>query len=119
MAGFESLLYEVRSCTLCSEHLPLGPRPVLQLHPDAKILVAGQKHPDKKSMNPVCRFQTPAVIGLGIGWAWTEKVSMIHNKSPFCRWVFAFPALANRVIFHQDRNAPPNGVGICWVYCQT
>ena len=40
--GFESLLYEVRSCTLCSEHLPLGPRPVLQLHPDAKILVAGQ-----------------------------------------------------------------------------
>ena len=42
MAGFESLLYEVRSCTLCSEHLPLGPRPVLQLHPDAKILVSGQ-----------------------------------------------------------------------------
>ncbi|HEY5141516.1 MAG TPA: uracil-DNA glycosylase family protein [Methylococcales bacterium] len=42
MAGFESLLYEVRSCTLCSEYLPLGPRPVLQLHPDAKILVAGQ-----------------------------------------------------------------------------
>ena len=40
MAGFESLLYEVRSCTLCSEHLPLGPRPVFQLHPDAKILVA-------------------------------------------------------------------------------
>lgn len=42
MAGFESLLYEVRSCILCSEHLPLGPRPVLQLHTDAKILVAGQ-----------------------------------------------------------------------------
>jgi len=42
MAGFESLLNEVRSCTHCSEHLPLGPRPVLQLHPDAKILVSGQ-----------------------------------------------------------------------------
>ena len=42
MATFESLLNEARSCTLCSEHLPLGPRPVLQLHPAARILVAGQ-----------------------------------------------------------------------------
>jgi uracil-DNA glycosylase len=42
MTEFERLLNEVRSCTLCSEHLPLGPRPVLQLHPEAKILVSGQ-----------------------------------------------------------------------------
>ncbi len=33
---------EVRGCTICKEHLPLGPRPILQLHPNAKILVAGQ-----------------------------------------------------------------------------
>jgi len=37
-----SLLDDVRRCTLCSKHLPLGPRPVLQLHPQARILVAGQ-----------------------------------------------------------------------------
>ena len=42
MAGHRSLLVEVRACTLCSHHLPLGPRPVLQLHPDARILVASQ-----------------------------------------------------------------------------
>jgi uracil-DNA glycosylase len=42
MAEFESLLNEVRSCTLCSKYLPQDPRPILQLHPDAKILVAGQ-----------------------------------------------------------------------------
>jgi uracil-DNA glycosylase len=36
------LLQEVRACTLCAEHLPLGPRPVLQLHPHARILIAGQ-----------------------------------------------------------------------------
>lgn len=42
MASFTSLLREVRRCTICSEHLPLGPRPILQLHPDARILVAGQ-----------------------------------------------------------------------------
>jgi uracil-DNA glycosylase len=37
-----ALLEEVRACTLCATHLPLGPRPVLQAHPDARILIAGQ-----------------------------------------------------------------------------
>jgi uracil-DNA glycosylase len=42
MKSFSSLLTEVRSCTLCAADLPLGPRPVVQLHPKAKILIAGQ-----------------------------------------------------------------------------
>jgi uracil-DNA glycosylase len=37
-----ALLADVRACTLCAEHLPLGPRPVLQVHPSARILIAGQ-----------------------------------------------------------------------------
>ncbi|MBE7420737.1 MAG: uracil-DNA glycosylase family protein [Ideonella sp.] len=37
-----ALLREVRACTLCAVHLPLGPRPVLQLHPAARILIASQ-----------------------------------------------------------------------------
>lgn len=37
-----ALLAEVRACTLCAAHLPLGPRPVIQVHPDAQILIAGQ-----------------------------------------------------------------------------
>jgi len=45
-----TLLAEVESCVICSEHLPLGPRPVLQLHPDARILIAGQA-PGKKVHN--------------------------------------------------------------------
>jgi uracil-DNA glycosylase len=36
------LLRDVRACNICAEHLPLGPRPVVQLHPDARILIAGQ-----------------------------------------------------------------------------
>ncbi len=47
MRSYLSLLTEVRVCTLCREHLPLGPRPVLQLHPKARILIAGQA-PGKK-----------------------------------------------------------------------
>ncbi|MGL4573304.1 MAG: uracil-DNA glycosylase family protein [Burkholderiaceae bacterium] len=42
MASLASLLTDVRACTLCAEHLPLGPRPVLQMHTSARILIAGQ-----------------------------------------------------------------------------
>lgn len=47
MKAYTELLAEVASCTICSENLPLGPRPILQLHPNAKILIAGQA-PGKK-----------------------------------------------------------------------
>lgn len=42
MESFSSLVSDVRACTLCEASLPFGPRPVIQLHPEAKILIAGQ-----------------------------------------------------------------------------
>jgi uracil-DNA glycosylase len=36
------LLESVRQCRICEQHLPLGPRPVLQFDARAKILIAGQ-----------------------------------------------------------------------------
>ncbi len=42
MTTYKALLGQVRACTLCAPHLPLGPRPVLQLHPQARILIASQ-----------------------------------------------------------------------------
>ncbi len=39
---FSQLIDSVRQCRICAESLPLGPRPVLQAHPQAKILIAGQ-----------------------------------------------------------------------------
>ncbi len=42
MKSFELLLQDVVSCQICTESLPLGPRPVLQAHPSARILIAGQ-----------------------------------------------------------------------------
>ena len=41
-AGLPRLLEEVRACTLCAPHLPLGPRPVLQVDARARILIVGQ-----------------------------------------------------------------------------
>ena len=37
-----TLLNDVRGCTLCGPHLPLGPKPILQWHPAARILIVGQ-----------------------------------------------------------------------------
>jgi uracil-DNA glycosylase len=42
MNSFASLLAEVRACTICAAHLPHGSRPVLQIHPQARILIASQ-----------------------------------------------------------------------------
>ncbi len=42
MKSFESLIGEVRACTICAPALPHGTRPVVQLHPKARILIAGQ-----------------------------------------------------------------------------
>ncbi|MGI9330435.1 MAG: uracil-DNA glycosylase family protein [Gammaproteobacteria bacterium] len=36
------LLAKVRACDLCKANLPDGPRPVLQLDPRARLLIAGQ-----------------------------------------------------------------------------
>lgn len=38
----DTLLARVRACQLCAAHLPHSPRPVLQAHTSARILIAGQ-----------------------------------------------------------------------------
>ncbi len=42
MQPFSNLVALVRSCTLCADELAHGVRPVLQVHPGARILIAGQ-----------------------------------------------------------------------------
>ena len=39
---FRQLIESVRKCRLCEKSLPMGPRPVLQVAPQARILIAGQ-----------------------------------------------------------------------------
>lgn len=42
MTKLASLLTEARACTVCAAQLPHGPRPVLQAHSAARILIVGQ-----------------------------------------------------------------------------
>ena len=57
--SFPRLLEEVRSCELCQPVLPQGPRPIVQLHPKASILIAGQA-PGRKVHETGIPFDDPS-----------------------------------------------------------
>ncbi len=59
MTSCARLLKDIRACTVCAAHLPLGPRPVLQAHPDARILIAGQA-PGRKVHDTGLPFNDPS-----------------------------------------------------------
>lgn len=42
MQKFEELLSDIQACRICEDHLPCGPRPVIQASSTAKILIVGQ-----------------------------------------------------------------------------
>ncbi|PCE25359.1 uracil-DNA glycosylase [Paraburkholderia acidicola] len=41
-APLDTLLREIRACTVCAKHLPHGPRPVVRASTKARILIVGQ-----------------------------------------------------------------------------
>lgn len=55
----ETVIREVQGCTLCAPHLPLGPKPVVRVHPNAKILIAGQA-PGRKVHETGIPFADPS-----------------------------------------------------------
>ena len=38
----QSLLKQIKACTLCEKELALGPRPIVNAHSDSKIIIIGQ-----------------------------------------------------------------------------
>ncbi|MGW8123947.1 uracil-DNA glycosylase family protein [Roseivirga echinicomitans] len=42
MSSFDDLLKQIRACTVCAEYLPLGPKPIVSVGRNSKILVIGQ-----------------------------------------------------------------------------
>jgi len=38
----KQLISDIKSCEVCKSNLPLGPRPVIAAHPDARIAIIGQ-----------------------------------------------------------------------------
>jgi len=56
---FEKLVDQVLSCQICVASLPLGARPVLQVHPRARILIASQA-PGRRVHNSGIPFDDPS-----------------------------------------------------------
>jgi uracil-DNA glycosylase len=55
----DDLRAEVRACRLCAKALPLEPRPVLQVAPTARILIAGQA-PGQRAHDAGIPFDDPS-----------------------------------------------------------
>lgn len=59
MGELAPLLRRIRACALCEANLPLGPRPVLQAHAAARILIVGQA-PGRKVHETGLPFNDPS-----------------------------------------------------------
>lgn len=42
MTDLDDVVAQAYACTRCAGHLPLGARPVFRVHPNARVLIAGQ-----------------------------------------------------------------------------
>lgn len=63
MNSFDDLLAQVCSCTRCADELANGPRPIVQVHPAARILIAGQA-PGRKVHASGIPFDDPSGVRL-------------------------------------------------------
>ncbi len=78
MKNYQNLVEEVKRCTLCASNLPLGPRPVFQIHPDARILVVGQA-PGKAVHDTGIPFNDPSGDRLR-DWLGVDKKDFYNPK---------------------------------------
>ena len=78
-----SVLNSVRACTLC-EDLALGPKPIIQLSPDAKILIVSQALGRKPHLKGITFDDTYG----DLGWELTTTLFITNRQSPFYQWLF-------------------------------
>lgn len=86
----EGLLAEVRDCTLCSTQLPHGPRPVLQAHPEASILIVGQA-PGRRVHASGIPFQDPSGDRLREWMGVTEELFYDPTRVAIVPMGFCYP----------------------------
>ncbi len=90
MTEFTTLVTKVRSCTLCAKHLQHGVRPVLQLDPKAKILIAGQA-PGAKVHASGVPFDDASGVRLRAWMGVSEKVFYDPEQIAILPMGFCYP----------------------------
>jgi len=92
---YKKLIKEVRGCSICMPHLPMGPNPVFRINPKAKILIAGQA-PGIRVHKTGIPFNDPSGVRLrewmGIG----EDVFYDEEKVAIIPMAFCYPGTGER-----------------------
>ena len=86
----KELLQEIGNCEVCKAHLPLGPRPIVAAHPDAKIAIIGQA-PGKKVHETGIPWDDPSGRQLRKWLGVTDEVFYDETKIALVPMGFCYP----------------------------
>ncbi len=90
VAELDVLLAEIRDCQICAAHLPLGPRPVLQVHSEARILIVGQA-PGRRVHASGVPFLDPSGVRLRVWMGVGEEIFYEPRRVAILPMGFCFP----------------------------
>lgn len=94
-ADYQKFIKEVRDCTICMPHLPLGPNPVFRIHPKAKILIAGQA-PGIRVHKTCIPFNDPSGVRLREWMGVDEDTFYDTEKVAILPMGFCYPGTGER-----------------------
>lgn len=85
---FAALLTGIQACTRCAGHLPLGPRPLVRTHPQARLLIAGQA-PGRKVHATGLPDQGASITEVVQSWrsTWPHTVALPHPNPRNHLWL--------------------------------
>ncbi|UJH69276.1 uracil-DNA glycosylase family protein [Allomuricauda sp. SCSIO 65647] len=86
----EKLLSDIRNCTVCTKHLPLGPRPIVAANSKAKIAIIGQA-PGKKVHETGIPWDDPSGRQLRKWLGVTDEVFYDETKMALIPMGFCYP----------------------------
>jgi uracil-DNA glycosylase len=92
---YKKLIKEVRGCSICMPHLPMGPNPVFRIHPKAKILVAGQA-PGIRVHKTGIPFNDPSGVRLRNWMGLDEETFYNQEKVAIIPMAFCYPGTGER-----------------------
>ncbi len=90
VVDINDLIRELKACTLCVAHLPHGPRPVFSIHPDARILIAGQA-PGRRVHATGIPFNDPSGVRLRDWMGVDSNMFYDETKIAFLPMGFCYP----------------------------
>ena len=92
--SFDALLARVRACRTCEAFLPLGPRPVVQASPTARLLIVSQA-PGRKVHDTGIPFNDPSGDRLR-DWLGVDRATFYDpSKIAIVPMGFCFPGTGN------------------------